>query len=1114
MTIADGTVTVTKVPVKATVLEVRAEGYAPVDVQLKAGRGNTVFAATLVKQLPPPPPPTRTIAGLVRDAVSGKALAGATVVVQGTELSAQSDADGYFTIADVALADVVLEISAADYGTAAVTVPTAERTAKVALTSLTPPPEAAPTTRTLRGKLTDENGTPVPGAVVKVLGTENTVFTDENGDFQFEGLPLTEVILEAEADSYETNRIIALPTIAEVSGVLKFATGGEQIFIEGRAPAIVKSNAASSASVVKSEELTRVSSGTMEGAMAGKVAGANFQTNSGAPGGGQQVRFRGISTINGQVSPLYVIDGVIISNASISGGANAITAASAGGNGSSSQDNPTNRMADLNPNDIENVEVLKGASAAALYGSKASNGVVIITTKRGKAGKPTVNLTQRFGFSQLSNKLGSRKFTSKQEVEDVFGPDIADLYTGTTYDHEEELAQTKLASETVASISGGTESSNYFGSILVRSEPGVIKGTFYDKQAGRLAIGYNLGDRGRLNLTGNVIHSTSDRGLTNNDNTGTSYFVALSSTPSFLNLKADSNGVFPTNPLSGSNPLQTVALLTNDEEIIRFIGGADAGLKIYADKEHVVTAQAVFGVDLFQQNNELISPPELQLEEVTQGRVIEGTATNLNSNLNLSSSWRFTPASGAFRSVLQGGFTYETVTLDNIIAFGSTLTAGQPSIDAAVTVTTQQTRVENKEQGAYLQEEIALLDDKLTLLAGLLGERSSRNGDTDQFYLFPKAAATFSFAGLIPKQFESLTVRGAYGETGNRPLTTDKFTALVTSAIDGKPTVVVGGVAGDTTIKPERQREFEIGTDVVLKDQRAVLELSLYQRTISDVLLRRPLPTSTGFGVQNANGGEFRNRGIEASLQVKPITGPFEWVSRGTLTLNRSKVLSLPDGAAFNDPRSGFGTALGVIRVQEGKSVTQIVTNDIDGDGELDVVGDAEPDFRIGFSNNFTFGDFGLSTLLDWQQGSDVVNLTRLLYDFGQVTEDFCSPRCAVDGDPRDMDEDLIPIGAGEKRLKSFTGAGDPRPYIEDASFIKLREVSLFYNLPKKLVSQVGLLSSLRLSLSGRNLLTITDYSGMDPEVSNFGNQAIGRNYDVAPYPPSRSFWFSAEASF
>jgi TonB-dependent starch-binding outer membrane protein SusC len=1112
-TAVDGTVTV-KIPVTAVVLEVRAEGYAPVDIQLKAGRAATVFAATLVKQLPPPPPPTRAITGLVRDSLTGKVLAGATVKVQGTEIAAQSDADGYFSLTGVAATDVVLEVSAAEFGTAAITVVAAEGTAKIALTSTAPPPVEAPTSRALRGKLTDANNEPVVGAVVKVVGTELAAFTDENGAFVIEGLPLSEVILEASAENYEINRIIALPTVAEVAAVLKETTSGEVVFIEGRAPAILKSNAASSASVVKGADLTRVSSQTMEGAMTGRVAGSNFQSNSGAPGGGAQARFRGISTINGQVSPLYIIDGVIISNGSIASGINAITAAAGGGN-ASSQDNPTNRVSDLNPNDIENIEILKGASAAALYGSKAANGVIIVTTKRGKPGKPKVNLTQRFGFAQVSNTLGSRKFTSQQEAIDALGPAAGALYEGKTYDHEAELSQTKLASETIASVSGGTEGSNYFASMLVRNEPGVIIGTFYEKQSATLSAGYDLGKRARVQLRGNAIHSLSDRGLTNNDNTGTSLYVALSTTPSFVNLSKDAAGVYPDNPLAGSNPIQTVNRFKNDEEIWRFIGGADASLKIYNDKEHAVSAQAVFGVDTFQQINDIFAPPDLQFEKETTlpGRSIAGTTTNTNTNVNFSARWAFNPASRAFRSALTAGVSYDSVDRDGVIVVARNLTAGQEPVDSGTSLTAQETLFRTKDQGAFVQEEVALLDDKLVLLGGVTAERSSLNGDSGQYYLYPKLAANYELTDLVGDQFESLVVRGTYGQTGNRPNFGQAFTPLGIGAIGGVSSVSVGGTAGDPGIEPERQQEYELGTDVVLKDQRAVVEVSVYQRNISNMLLNKTVATSTGFAQQFVNGGEFRNRGIEASVQVKPIAGELEWVSRGTLTLNRTKVLDLPGGLPFNDSRSGFGAGLGVVRVEEGKSLTQLVS-DVDGDGMLDVIGNTEPDYRIGFSNNFTFGPFGLSTLLDWQQGSDIVNLTGFLYDGAFLSPDFCKPRCATMSDPLDANGNPIPIGAGEKRLDTFSNKSDVRPYIEDASFVKLREVSLFFNVPQDVLAKIGYLSSLTLSLSGRNLLTFSDYSGLDPEVSNFGNQALGRNYDVAPYPPSRTYWFSAEASF
>jgi TonB-dependent SusC/RagA subfamily outer membrane receptor len=229
---------------------------------------------------------------------------------------------------------------------------------------------------------------------------------------------------------------------------------GEQIIIEGRAPVIVKTNLRNGASVVDSEALSRVSAPEIDSALQGKLAGANLQFNSGAPGGGAQLRLRGISTINGQSSPLYVIDGIIISNVSIASGANAITAA-AGGGSTSNQDNAVNRVADLNPNDIETVEVLKGASAAALYGSKASNGVVIITTKRGRSGENRVEVTQRIGFAAVSNKLGTRKWNSVDEVIAAYTAKspLVQAYidsNGQTFDLEDAITRTTFQRETLA----------------------------------------------------------------------------------------------------------------------------------------------------------------------------------------------------------------------------------------------------------------------------------------------------------------------------------------------------------------------------------------------------------------------------------------------------------------------------------------------------------------------------------------------------------------------------------------------------------------------------------------------------------------------------------------
>jgi hypothetical protein len=264
---------------------------------------------------------------------------------------------------------------------------------------------------------------------------------------------------------------------------------------------------------------------------------------------------------------------------------------------------------------------------------------------------------------------------------------------------------------------------------------------------------------------------------------------------------------------------------------------------------------------------------------------------------------------------------------------------------------------------------------------------------------------------------------------------------------------------------------------------------------VSNLILQRSLPPSVGFSVEFFNGGSLRNRGLELMVQVKPVVMPkFEWLSRTIFTLNRSQITDLPV-SAFNV--GGFGTSLGTFRIEEGVAPTSIYGNtgrDAEGNQLVGKVGDVEPDFRMSFVNNFKFGNsFGMTSLWDWQQGTEVINLTRFLYDLSGNTVDY--------------------VGAGEQRLTDF-GDGFTAPYIEDGTFFKLREVSLYYNLPESVTDLVGPMESAQVSVSGRDLVTFTNYSGLDPEVSNFGNQPIARNIDVAPFPPSRSFWLTVGAQF
>ncbi|MBW3661295.1 MAG: SusC/RagA family TonB-linked outer membrane protein, partial [Gemmatimonadetes bacterium] len=887
-------------------------------------------------------------------------------------------------------------------------------------------------------------------------------------------------------------------------------------------------NAVSTVSPSELEEAPPVQ--TAESLLQGRVAGALVEQNSGAPGGGMQVRLRGVSTIIGESEPLYVVDGVLMSNVAIPNGLNAVTL-SAGGSSASNQDAPVNRIADLNPADIERIEILKGASAAALYGSRAANGVILITTRRGNPGAARVNLTQRFGFFQRSNELEFRDWTLGEAwgafasfegataadsagITSFFDGSSPDARPREVFDHQDLIAgESDLSNETALSVSGGDDDTRYFISGTWREDQGVMVNTGYDKQGLRVNLEQSLGDRFSVNVQTNLLHTVAERGISNNDNSGTSPWMVLPFTPNFVNLNFNPDiNDFRTNPFERSNPLETVHLSTNEEDVWRFLGGATGTYDVWSSENQSLQLVSTFGVDYFTQENDLFFPPTLQFEP-SDGLPGSSLLSNTDQmDLTWTGNVVHQFASDAFRSTTTAGFQYEDRELDIARIFGFGLAGGQENVDAATQLQIFETRQEIRDLGFFAQEELLLLDERLFLSAGVRADRGSANADTDQFFWYPKAAASYRFDDLA-SWLDGLKIRGAWGQSGNQPLYGQKFTPLTaTNNITGLPGLQIQGTVADLDLQPEQQEEFEVGVDVTTFGGRAQITATWFQKNITDLLLQRTPAPSTGFATEIFNGGELEVTGWELALDAVPIQSDgFTWVSRTTFYADESEIVDLPV-PAFNT--GGFGTSLGAFRIQEGRSATQIVTNlglcpseefanlCVDEDGNprpegaqiVGQVGDAVPDFRVGFSNDLQWGPLGLFSLFEWVEGHTVINLTQFLIDAGQNSADFTT--------------------AGLDRLLGWVG-GDSRGFMEDASFIKLREVSLSYEVPVGVLSLLeGWIDGARLVASGRNLVTWTDYTGLDPEVSNFGNQPIARNIDVAPFPPSRSFWFGVDVSF
>jgi TonB-linked SusC/RagA family outer membrane protein len=977
--------------------------------------------------------------------------------------------------------------------------------------------------RTISGRVTGEVGESLALVSIQVVGTSLQAQTAADGSFSI-GTPAGEVTLRFENFGYLT-QTVTLPAGQSSLNVTmsRDFLNIEGIVVTGQATTIRRRNLANAVASVTTEQIGEAPpAASVESLMAGKIAGAYIEQNSGAPGGGIAVRLRGVSTINGESEPLYVIDGMIVSNVSISNGLNVVSASS-GGSNASNQDDPVNRIADINPNDIERIEVLKGASAAALYGSRAANGVVIITTKQGNPGERRVRFSQRFGTFDLNNKFEFRNWTRQEAIDAglVTEADAGQFFNSdgsmiNKTDLEDLLAgRNELSWESSATVSGGTADTRYFLSGTWKNDQGIIKNTGFEKQSLRLNLNQRFGDRIQAWTTTNVIRSKAQRGLTNNDNSGTSYYMVLPFTPSFANLEAGSDGTFPVNPYERSNPLQTVDLFENEETVWRLLASANVQAEVLTGETQSLSVIGMAGVDYFTQKNVLFSPPELQFEPNDGLAGTSGLSNSDNRDITLSGTLVHAYNTPDISSTATLGVQYEDREQDIGRTFAEGLTAGQRNVSAGVQTSVTQFRSAVRDLGFFGQEELLVLDERLLFSVGLRADRSSVNGDPDKFFWYPKAAASYRFDNLT-SWLDGLKVRTAVGQSGNQPLFGQKFTPLTaTQNIQGVSGLVVGGIAGDAGLAPERQTEIEAGADLTLFGGRAQLELTGFQKDIKDLILQRTLAPSTGFGLQIFNGGEARVRGIEIGLFATPIQSDrFQWVSRTTFFRDESEVTSLPV-PAFET--GGFGTGLGAFRIEEGQSMTQIVSTvgqDQNGDPIVENVGDATPDFRIGASNELTFGSFTLASVLDWSHGNSVINLTRLLADAGQNTADYVAnmrTRTLSDADATPMD-----LGDGGYRFLNWVIGNDTRGYIEDASYVKIRELSLRYQIPGAFLESVfgSSVESGTLTLSGRNLHTFTGYTGVDPEVSNFGSQPIARNIDVAPFPPSRSLWIAVDVVF
>jgi outer membrane receptor protein involved in Fe transport len=653
------------------------------------------------------------------------------------------------------------------------------------------------------------------------------------------------------------------------------------------------------------------------------------------------------------------------------------------------------------------------------------------------------------------------------------------------------------------SVSGGTNDTKYYTSASYKNDEGIVKHTGYEKFSARLNLNQKLNSRLNVKFNNYFSRSIANRGFTGNSNRNNTLGYANAVIESYVDLRPV-NGVYPEAPGNAVNPLEIRDRNINNELVTRTINNLDFDYTLLQTHNQKLTAKFNTGIDYFIQDNRIYSPSDSESERqkvsgdpgLNSLTKTSSTVFNLNAylahNYSLSSTSDLTSSFG-----LQ--YSYAKLNVLNVVA--SNLAEGPINTSLSSKNDFREFTNFTKNRGFFVQEELNY-NNFLNLSASVRADANSTHGDPKKYYYYPKVAGSLRLSELDfwdKDLFNEFKLRVAYGETGNSPLLRAKFNRLVIRNNGNNTGVINSPVKGSPDIKPERIKEVEIGLDFSLPNNLGGVEFSYYNKVSVDLLLQQTLPASSGFTSKFINGGELKADGFEVALNLNPIREDnLDWKTSINFSTNKSKITKL-SVQPFN--LAGFGNSLGVFRVEEGKSPTQIYGNStrdqviktVNGKQDTTYVtnkaqlGDSNPDYLLNFSSDLTVGNFNFSFLLERKEGGDVVNLTGLLYGSRLADKQWSD------------------------QIKAWGTDYLATAFVEDGSYWKLREVSLNYTFDQESLDTFfnGALSRLTIGFSAINLFTITDYNGYDPDVSNFANVAIGGSIDVTPYPSNRSYYFN-----
>jgi TonB-linked SusC/RagA family outer membrane protein len=965
----------------------------------------------------------------------------------------------------------------------------------------------------IKGKVIDvKTREAIIGATILQKSTTNGVATDIKGAFQLHAqgsLPITLSISligyrSQEVEVYDASETIIVALNEDYNAL-------DEVVITGLATKTKRANLANAITTITAKELIgTITPETVDNALYGRVPGATVRTNSGAPGGGVSIQLRGINSLQGASQPLYIVDGVYLNNDVLRTGRSTLT--SAGGSG---EDDAANRLADLNPDDIETIEILKGPSASAIYGTRANAGVIIITTKKGKEGKTQIRFTQEVGYAELSKRVGSASWnedkirlfypTASQEIELQRYHDA--VAKGRAENDFEELlyGEKPLITNTNLSVSGGNEKTKFYVSGNISQEGGIIKHTGFDRKSIRLNLDHKFNNWVNFTINSNYLYTNNDRGFTGNQNrSGSSIGYILGYTPNYYDPRPV-NGVYPDNPYVASaneNPLELRDKAINNAKVNRFIQAANVDAVFFRNDNASLHLALQGGIDYLTQKSFEYFPEYLQLQRSTQNPGILYIGNAYNTNLNFQGFLIHNQQIKKVNLVTQAGAVALQNEQESIFNQSQGLVSNQKNLEQATVINAPSHSITKGKDFSLVAQEEANYDDKIIATFGIRFDKSTLNGDANKYYAFPKASVAanlnnFSFWNV--NTVSLLKLRVAYGETGGLPPFGATFTSLSTVVLGGLLGSVVGSSAGNINIKPERAGELELGFNVGFLKNRILFEATYYDKTVRDLIQTLNMSPASGVGSQRVNGTTLKNKGVELGLTVIPLsTDNATWTSRILYWSNRSKITKL----AVPSYTSGvYGLAYGTYLFEEGYSPTTIVGNPRKDNGEYTIYGNSQPDFQSSWYNNISFlNRFDFSFLLDWKKGGQVMNITLYNTDNGGTTPDWND----------DWNNDGIPNG------KDRNGKGTAGVYVQEGGYLKLREIALKYTIPQKIVGSLffNFINRLQLGVSANNIFSISKYPGYDPEVNSFGTTATNTGSDLFNYPPSRRILFNLQVEF